>query len=76
MNANPTLLQIKYARIVNAFAKEANLSIDDALAVFYQSDVYRFVRDGVSDLHCMSVPYLVEELMQEYKESNTFHTQE
>ena len=30
----------------------------------------RQVRDGVSDMHCMSDAYLAEELEQEYAEKN------
>ena len=28
--------------------------------------VYQLIRDGVSDMHCMSDAYLAEELEQEY----------
>ena len=34
MNANPTLLQMKYARVVSLFAKAAEISLDEALAFF------------------------------------------
>ena len=67
MNANPILLQKKYARIVELFAKEKNISIDKALEIFYHSEVYQLMRDGISDLHCMSDGYLVDELEMEYK---------
>ena len=30
----------------------------------------KLVRDGVSDMHCMSDAYLAEELEQEYAEKN------
>ena len=33
---------------------------------FYHSQVYQLIRDGVSDMHCMSDAYLTEELEQEY----------
>lgn len=32
---------------------------------FYHSKEYELIRDGVSDLHCMSDGYLVEDLMEE-----------
>ena len=69
MNANPILLQMKYARVVNLFAKESGMSLDEALAFFYHSNLYQLVRDGVSDMHCMSDLYLVEDLQEEYKRS-------
>lgn len=67
MNANPILLQIKYARVVNLFSKLADLSLDDALAFFYHSDLYQLVKEGVSDMHCMSDMYLAQDLQSEYE---------
>ena len=32
--------------------------------------VYQLIRDGVSDMHCMSDAYLAEELEQEYSQNN------
>lgn len=67
MTANPILLQKKYARIVDLFAKRINISLDAALAFFYHSEVYQLMREGISDMHCMSDGYLAEELELEYK---------
>ncbi len=66
MTANPVLLQMKYARIIQAFSNEAHVSLEDALDFFYRSTTYQLLHDGVSDLHCMSDGYLAEELMDEY----------
>ena len=66
MNANPILLQMKYTRIVDKFSKKANLSLDDALNFFYHSFTYTLMSEGVSDMHCMSDDYLVEDLINEY----------
>ena len=68
MTANPILLQKKYARVIECFAKQQGLSLDEALDFFYHSLVYQLIRDGVSDMHCMSDTYLAEELKQEYEE--------
>ena len=67
MRANPILLRRKYARVVALFAKEAGLSYDDALRLFYGSQTYLLMREGVSDLHCMSDGYLADELKYEYR---------
>ena len=67
MNASPTLLQKKFARVINCFANRSKLSLDDALDFFYQSQLYPLLRDGVSDMHCMSALYLAEELEEEYR---------
>jgi hypothetical protein len=65
MNANPVLLQMKYARVVSIFAEKEGISLDCALEMFYRSKLYQLVKNGVSDMHCMSDEYLVEELQEE-----------
>lgn len=70
MTANPILLQKKYARIIELFSQKEKLSLDDALAFFYRSELYPLLREGVSDLHCMSDEYLVEDLITEYKKAD------
>ena len=70
MIANPILLQKKYSRIIECFAKMQGVSLDAALDFFYHSQVYQLIRDGVSDMHCMSDEYLAEELEQEYAEKS------
>lgn len=65
MNANPILLQKKYARVVELFAKENNISLEKALDIFYHSELYKLISEGVSDMHCMSDEYLVQELEEE-----------
>ena len=67
MNANHILLQKKYARVPEIFAKKADLSLDDALKLFYNSSTYRLIHEGISDMHCMSDYYLADELMIEYR---------
>lgn len=66
MNANPTLLQIKYARVIAEFAKRAAISTDEALDKFYRSETYQLMREGVSDMHARSDGYLADELLFEY----------
>ena len=68
MNANPILLQKKYSRVIERFSEQQGISLDAALDFFYHSDVYKLMRDGVSDMHCMSDAYLAEELKQEYSQ--------
>ena len=67
MNANPILLQKKYARVIERFAEKADLSLDEALKLFYNSSTYRLMHDDVSDMQCMSYYYLADELMMEYR---------
>ncbi|MCQ2259318.1 MAG: DUF3791 domain-containing protein [Bacteroidaceae bacterium] len=71
MNANPTLLRMKYGRIVERFANLVNLPLEDALSFFYGSKTYELISQGISDMHCLSDFYLADELMMEYeKEKN------
>lgn len=65
MNANPILLQKKYARVVGLYAKENGISLEKALDVFYRSELYKLMSEEVSDMHCMSDEYLVRELEEE-----------
>lgn len=67
MNANETLLQMKYTRIVSLFAKQMNITLDEALRFFYKSITYDLMKNGISDMHCMSDAYLVEDLEEEYR---------
>ena len=68
MMANPILLQKKYARVIECFAKQQGISLDEALDLFYRSEVYQLMREGISDMHCMSDLYLAEELRLEHEE--------
>lgn len=65
MNANPILLQKKYARVVELYAKENGISLEKVLDVFYRSELYNLMSEGVSDMHCMSDEFLVRELEEE-----------
>ncbi len=67
MNANPILLQKKYARVVEFFAKHNGFTLKKALDVFYRSQLYELMSEGISDMHCMSDEYLVQELEEEQK---------
>jgi hypothetical protein len=69
MNANPILLQKKYARLIELFAKKSGVSVQKALSIFYHSDLYKLMSQGVSDMHCMSDEYLVQCLMEECQQN-------
>ena len=71
MTANKTLLQMKYARVISLFSKMADITKSKALEFFYHSDVYQFVKDGISDMHCMSDEYLAEDLLREYQNNRS-----
>ncbi len=61
----PFFYRKKYARIVELFAKHNDLTLAKALDIFYHSELYVLMSEGVSDMHCMSDEYLVQELEEE-----------
>lgn len=67
MEANKTILQMKYARVVKLFAELSGLSLEDSLEVFYDSYLYKMMCEGIADMHCRSDQYLVDLLMDEHK---------
>lgn len=71
MTANRTLLQRKYARVIALFAEKAGIGIAQAMDFFYHSLEYQLLREGVSDLHCMSDDYLAEDLLEEWMHQGT-----
>ena len=66
MEADKTLLQMKYARVVAMFAEQQRLSVEEALDFFYHSETYQELREGIADLHCRSDQYVTDELAAEY----------
>ncbi|MBQ9043019.1 MAG: DUF3791 domain-containing protein, partial [Eggerthellaceae bacterium] len=59
------ILQMKYARIIEAMAHIAGISRESAMDVFYNSELMQLIQDGVADLHCRSDLYLAEEVLRE-----------
>ena len=61
------VLQAKYARIIALLSYKENITIDQAMEWFYDSDVFRLIQDGVADLHCRSDQYLADEISREVR---------
>jgi hypothetical protein len=59
-----TILQMKYARIINELATMANISRREAMALFYNSDLMPLIDEGVADLHCRSDKYLAQCILE------------
>jgi len=64
MIANKILLQRKFARVIVAFSCKADISLRQALDIFYNSRLYTEMSEGISDMHCRSDAYLAEELLE------------
>lgn len=49
MQANKTVLQMKYARIVKLFAEKAHMPYEEALGLFYDSETYQLISEYLAD---------------------------
>ncbi len=65
--AKRTLLDAKYARIIQAMSEMHALSLSEAMDIFYSSDTAQLIEEGVADLHCRSDRYLAEEIWREHE---------
>jgi hypothetical protein len=65
MQANPILLQRKYARIIKLVAQHMGIPNEEALDLFYNSRTFQLISEGVADMHCFSDLYLAEEVERE-----------
>ena len=63
-----------FAHVIEAYAELAGVSLREAFDVFYTSNVYREIRDGISDMHCRSDGYLAEELRLEVNDFKQLKT--
>ena len=59
------ILEAKFARIISEFSEMYNVSLDDAMDMFYNSETIQLMEEGVADLHCRSEKYLAEEVWRE-----------
>jgi len=67
MTANRTLIAHKCAGVIKAYAGFTNVSLREAFDVFYKSNLYVEIVNGISDMHCRSDEYLAEDLQLEVK---------
>ncbi|MDR2952589.1 MAG: DUF3791 domain-containing protein [Treponema sp.] len=65
MKADKTLLQYKYGSVIETLSALKGISLRQALDMFYKSQTYLEMREGVSDMHCRSDIYLAEEIIRE-----------
>lgn len=57
----------KIARIIMLIAQELHINEEDALTLFYQSRVYRMLKDPRYGLQIMSDLYVLDEFMMELR---------
>ena len=66
MKADKAILQLKYDSVIEALSALKGIPLRQALDIFYKSKVYQEMREGISDMHCRSDKYLVEEILNDY----------
>ena len=59
------ILEEKFARIISEISEMYNVSLDDAMDMFYNSETIQLMEEGVADLHCRREKYLAEEVWRE-----------
>lgn len=62
------ILEAKYSRIISEISEMHGVSIEQAMDIFYTSELLPLLEDGVADLHCRSDKYLAEEIWREFCE--------
>jgi hypothetical protein len=67
--AKDTLASMKYANIIQCISEMNNISLEDATEIFYNSETFTLIDEGVADLHCRSDKYLANEIWAEYLEN-------
>ena len=65
MEANRIILDMKYARIIEILAQRLNITLEEAMDLFYNSPVFELIDKGVADMHCRSDQYLADEIITE-----------
>lgn len=56
------ILEAKYARIISSISEMHDVSLEEAMDIFYNSPLLPLLEEGVADLHCRSEKYLAEEI--------------
>lgn len=64
--AKQAVLDAKLSRIIQALSEQHNISIEQAMDIFYNSPMLPLIADGVADLHCRSSRYLADVIWDEY----------
>lgn len=65
MEASRIILDMKYARIIEILAEHLNITLEEAMDLFYNSPVFELIDNGVADMHCRSDQYLADEIIKE-----------
>ncbi len=62
------VMDAKYARIITQISQMYGITLEKATDIFYNSETFELIQEGVADLHCRSDKYLATEIWNEYGE--------
>jgi hypothetical protein len=68
--AKTTISSMKYANIIMSMVELYGLTVDEATDMFYNSETFTLIDEGVADLHCRSDKYLAGEIWDEYQQKD------
>ena len=69
--ARQNILDEKFSHIIVALSEQHNISIEQAMDIFYNSATSQLIEEGVADLHCRSSKYLADVIWDEYMANET-----
>ena len=61
-------MDAKFARIITQISQMYGITLEKATDIFYNSETFELIQEGVADLHCRSDKYLATEIWNEYGE--------
>ena len=65
MIASRHLVGRKMANVIKTYSEIYDTTLREAFHLFYTSNLYTEIRNGISDMHCRIDGYLAEELHME-----------
>jgi len=65
MKADKDILQLKYSSVIKVIANKLQITLREAMTIFYNSSIYDEMREGISDMHCRSDIYLADDIILE-----------
>jgi hypothetical protein len=68
--AKTTISSMKYANIIMSMVELYGVTVDEATDMFYNSETFTLIDEGVADLHCRSDKYLAGEIWDEYQQKD------
>ncbi|HBG3259764.1 TPA: hypothetical protein KP562_004065 [Clostridioides difficile] len=68
MEANRTLLESLYKKIILEFSKQTGKSLEEGMDYLYTSETYKLISEGVSDMHYKGYIYLAQGTIKAIKD--------